>query len=67
MRDGELFSQRAGRLTRPATLPNLHWAPYQEFGIPDPANETTEPPSGPIRVMSHGYRGNDIIVYWERA
>jgi hypothetical protein len=45
-------------------LPQLYWAPYQEFGIPDPAAETEEPPSVPFTVGSTGYRGADIIVYW---
>jgi hypothetical protein len=45
-------------------LPELRWAPYQEFGIPDPAAETHEPPAVAVTVGATGYRGNDIIVYW---
>jgi hypothetical protein len=49
----------------PVLLPELRWAPYQEFGIPDPAWETSEPPSGPITIGATGYRGRDIIIYWK--
>lgn len=42
----------------------LRWAPYQEFGIPDPAAELTEAPAGPVIICSAGYRDDDIIVYW---
>jgi hypothetical protein len=49
---------------RDMTLPELRWAPYQEFGIPDQAWETTEPPSTSLVVKATGYRGNVIIVYW---
>jgi hypothetical protein len=48
-------------------LPELRWAPYQEFGIPDPAAETHEPPAVAVTVGATGYRGNDIIVYWTPA
>lgn len=48
-------------------LRELRWAPYQEFGIPDPAAENLQAPSGPVRIGSVGYRDDDIIVYWERA
>jgi hypothetical protein len=46
-------------------LPELHWAPYREFGPDDPATETFEVPAGPIAIGAVGYRGDDIIVYWE--
>ena len=46
-------------------LPELHWAPYQEFGVPDPGEETQEAPAGFLRIGSIGYRGNVIIVYWQ--
>jgi len=52
------------RRLRDAALPDLRWAPYQEFGIPDPAAEMHEPPSCAFTVGATGYRGNDIIVYW---
>lgn len=45
-------------------LPGLRWAPYREFGIPDPALETHEPPDVPVRICATGYRGSDITVYW---
>jgi hypothetical protein len=45
-------------------LPQLRWAPYQEFGIPDPVHETLEPPATSLIVKATGYRGDDIIVYW---
>lgn len=44
----------------------LRWAPYQEFGIPDPAQESEEAPQGPVTIGSVGYRGEDVIVYWQR-
>ena len=44
----------------------VRWAPYQEFGIPDPAAEETEAPEGPVVIGAVGYRGNDITVYWRR-
>lgn len=48
-------------------LPQLRWAPYREFGIPDPAAETAEPPALAFTVGATGYRGRDIIVYWTAA
>jgi hypothetical protein len=45
-------------------MPELRWAPYQEFGIPDPDAERFEAPTGPITIGATGYRGDDIIVYW---
>ena len=54
--------------TPPAvSLPELRWAPYQEFGIPDPASESYEPPTVPFMVGATGYRGDDIIVYWKAS
>jgi hypothetical protein len=50
----------------PPPLPELHWAPYQEFGIPDPAEEEFCAPSGAITIAATGFRDNDIIIYWER-
>lgn len=47
-------------------LPELRWAPYQEFGSPDPAQESSSAPAGPVLVGSTGYRGKDVIVYWYR-
>ncbi len=49
------------------TMPEVLWAPYQEFGIPDPAQQTLEPPAHPITIGSVGYRGNEIILYWQPA
>ncbi len=46
-------------------LPELRWAPYQEFGTPDPELETHEPPAFPVMVGATGYTGNKITVYWE--
>jgi hypothetical protein len=46
------------------------WAPYREFGIPDPAEQSYEPPAGPVIICEHGYqRGNGaerIVIYWSR-
>jgi hypothetical protein len=50
--------------------PNLgmvRWAPYTEFGTPDPRTETYEAPAGPVLIGAHGYRGDDIIIYWKPA
>jgi hypothetical protein len=52
-------------------LPELRWAPYQEFGVPDPAAETHSAPAGPVMIGSVGYRrgpgaGDEIVVYWYR-
>lgn len=44
---------------------SVKWAPYQEFGIPDPANETLEAPAHPVTIGSVGYRGPDIVIYWK--
>lgn len=41
------------------------WVPYHEFGIPDPAAETLEAPPHAIIIRSVGYRGPDIIIYWD--
>lgn len=52
----------------PPALPELRWAPYQEFGIPDPARETHEAPAGPVTIGSVGYRSDgDIVIYWTKA
>jgi hypothetical protein len=57
----------AGQVTDPCRdLTELRWAPYREFGIPDPAAESFEPPAGPVLIGATGYRGDDIIVYWSR-
>lgn len=48
-----------------AGLPQLRWAPYREFGVPDPAAETHDPPARPFTVGATGYRGSDVIVYWK--
>lgn len=47
-------------------MTELYWAPYQEFGIPDPAQERTSAPSGPVIIGSVAYRGDDVIIYWYR-
>jgi hypothetical protein len=53
-------------------LAELVWAPYQEFGVPDSAQETYEPPEFPVMVRATGYRGGPggvpevITVYWEK-
>jgi hypothetical protein len=44
----------------------VRWAPYQEFGIPDPGAESFEPPPGPVLIKATGYRGYAVIIYWER-
>jgi len=44
----------------------VRWAPYREFGIPDPAAESFEPPPGPVLIKATGYRGYAVIIYWER-
>jgi hypothetical protein len=46
-------------------LSQLRWAPYQEFGITDPAEADPEPPDFPFTVGSVGYQGNDVTVYWK--
>jgi hypothetical protein len=58
------MGQAAPAVSRETPLPELRWAPYQEFGIPDPAAEVSEAPPGPVTVKAHGYRGNDVIIYW---
>jgi hypothetical protein len=45
-------------------LPEVFWAPYKEFGIPDKALEKSEPPSELVRISATGYRGIDVILYW---
>jgi hypothetical protein len=50
-----------------AAITELRWAPYKEFGIADPAAETTEPPAGPVLIRATGYRGHNTIVYWTPA
>jgi hypothetical protein len=68
--DAAYLSEHEAVITRRAAaraLPQLRWAPYREFGIPDPVAETEEPPACPFTVGAHGYRGNDIIVYWTVA
>jgi hypothetical protein len=47
-------------------MPELRWAPYKEFGIPDQTLERHEPPEGPVIISATGYRGNFIIVYWRK-
>jgi hypothetical protein len=47
-------------------LRDLRWAPYREFGIPDPGAEEHEAPAGPVVIRSVGYRDGDIIAYWEQ-
>lgn len=63
----DVQAELAVRMTRDAELPQLRWAPYREFGIPDPAHETAEPPALAFTVGSVGYRGHDVIVYWKIA
>jgi hypothetical protein len=57
----------AGRDPRVTTSP-VHWAPYQEFGFPDPALETAEPPAVPVLVKATSYRREQgteqVIIYW---
>lgn len=45
----------------------LKWAPYTEFGKPDPDAELEGTPAGSVVVRSVGYRDEDIIVYWVPA
>lgn len=45
----------------------LRWMSYQEFGIPDPANETLEPPTAPFTVGAVGYNRDRIVIYWQTA
>ena len=52
---------------RGAGLPELYWAPYKEFGIPDPAAERLEAPRGPVTIGSVGYQGRKIVIYWEKS
>ena len=51
-------------------LAEVRWAPYREFGIPDPAAESFEPPAGPVWILATGYqRGQSaerIVIYWSR-
>jgi hypothetical protein len=48
-------------------LPELAWARYQEFGIPDPEGESFRTPQEPVRIGSIAYRGNETVVYWSPA
>jgi hypothetical protein len=49
------------------SMPALLWAPYQEFGAPDPSEETSRAPAGPVTIGATGYRDDDVIVYWSPA
>ena len=47
-------------------LRDVRWAPYTEFGIPDPEPESWEAPAGAITIGATGYRDDDVIIYWSR-
>lgn len=51
-----------------AALSEVHWAPYTEFGIPDPALETIQPPAVPVLVRATSYRREQgteqVVIYW---
>jgi hypothetical protein len=53
-----------GEAIRKAILAEVRWAPYQEFGIPDPAAETGDPPPHPVVIRATGFRGYNVILYW---
>lgn len=50
-------------------MTELLWAPYKEFGEPDPSLQAHEPPAGPILIMAIGYQDQErkIVVYWENG
>jgi hypothetical protein len=51
-------------------MSDVCWAPYHEFGIPDPAEWSYEPPAGPVIICATSYqreRGAEtIVIYWNR-
>jgi hypothetical protein len=48
----------------------VHWAPYREFGTPDPAEQSHEPPAGLVIICATGYQREQgaerIVIYWSR-
>ena len=51
-------------------LTDVRWAPYREFGIPDEAEQSYEPPAGLIMIRATAYQKNQgaerIVIYWDR-